>query len=611
MTKRPHGIVAPALALLCAIPFLMPANAAETPATAAPEAAASPDTDSPDSSAAPAPAASPVAAGSAASGATHVDHYRINTYHTGFIDAKLRPPLSILWRRSTEALSGATTTGTTSASSGALDLSSPVYANKVVYFAAGKHVYAVNADNGGVAWKYPATDDDADVYRSTPALDSGALYIGNDGSELVKLDMKTGKKLWSCKTEGPVRTPPVVTSGVVYFGCEDLNFYAVNAETGKKIWKYAVDSGIVTSATMAGSTVVFGTSDNTLFALNSSTGRRIWQAQINSDPRTSPPVFAENLIVGSGTQLVAMSIRNGSVRWSKPLSSEVCAPVTVGAGSIYAASQDQQIAAFTDRGRQRWTKTLAYPATGAPLLTSDALLVATQRGIIYALDPQSGDVKWEYVMVPTGTPKARAKAFANVRCAPIVADGTLYVLSDDGVMTAFRPDSADSVPPRIVAYRPASNTRVGGVRIPYAVTLVDDGSGINPDSISLKVDGVAVKDVVYDPTTNAVHMDPKIEQSAVVTSTLSDGSHEAVLSATDWRGNTVTHSWGFRVDNALNPKGIKILSPDDIPQAEQAPPPPPRRGVNRTQPAQPVNPPPPGASDPNGAPPPPPPFPAP
>jgi outer membrane protein assembly factor BamB len=73
---------------------------------------------------------------------------------------------------------------------------------------------------------------------TSPAVESGVVYVGSDDKNLWALNADTGTKLWTYATGGVVESDPAVAGGVVYVGSSDYNVYALNARTGAKLWSY-------------------------------------------------------------------------------------------------------------------------------------------------------------------------------------------------------------------------------------------------------------------------------------------------------------------------------------------------------------------------------------
>ena len=93
-----------------------------------------------------------------------------------------------------------------------------------------------------------------------------------------------------------------------------------------------------------------------------------------------------------------------------------------------------------------------------------------------------------------------------------------------------------------------------------AASVVDIGSGLNPATLSIKLDGRAL-DAIFDADRNLVIYTTK--PSGKITDTpLTDGRHTVTINAADWRGNKSSQTWSFVVNNSL-----PVNSPKAAPSA--------------------------------------------
>jgi outer membrane protein assembly factor BamB len=480
--------------------------------------------------------------------------FRGDSGHTGYTADPMPTPLSLLWRHTTASARG--------------NLSSPIEADGVVYFGSGPNVYAINTSDGTQKWQFPATGAAAAAFGTTPTLADRFLYFGGDDARLYKINAATGAQVWAQKVGGPVRSSPVVEDGIVYFGSADSHLYAVRADTGAQVWAYAAGGSITTSPIISDGQVIFACTDNKIYSVNAATARLNWAQRLASDPSIAPPALANGLLfTGAGDTLYALNERSGTVRWSTRLPSELSNMPTVHGDTVYVATEERRLYALsTVRGQLRWKARLAYP-TGAPaLLAGTTLLVPAQHGVVHGFDAQTGTLKWQYVVQAAGTATQPLYSSTDINGAPAWADKTLYILSDDGTVSAFQSGAVDTVPPQIAQVSPFPASVVSGVRVPYSASLVDVGTGINPSTVSLSVDGSAIGLAQYDPSRNAINVDLSRDTRGDANRPLADGAHQMLLRAQDWRGNAVSRTWAFIVDNRLNPAvapPVTATQPDD------------------------------------------------
>ena len=489
-----------------------------------------------------------------------VEYYRSNIGHTGVAAEKLTPPLSLVWRHTTGQAKN--------------NPASAVFADSTAFFVSAGFVYAVNSHDGTLKWQYPSGAKSSTYFATTPALSGGALYVTDDNGQVYKLEAATGHELWTRKLDGAIRSAPVLSGGMVYFGSGNSHCYALSADTGQVVWDVATNGAVTTSPTITGGLIVFTSSDNNVYSLSARTGHKAWSIPFDADPSILPVVYdGAALYVTAGDTIYGLDPGNGARRFTRTLPTNILQPPTISRDAVYVITQTNVLYALTSAGRSRWHVTLNGAASAPPLLAGNLLLIATQSGILSGYDISDGKHVWQYVMQATATDSQPKSANANVAAAPILAGGTLYVVSDDGSLSAFRSDAPDDVSPQLTQLVPEANSTVPSAGLSYGAYLADDGSGIDPATVSLSLDGQADAKAQYQAGQNAVYETPD--------SPLAEGSHRITVKAVDWRGNATTKSWSFTVNDhpasaqpgSLNPNAPNYPGSGRNPVAPPPPPP--------------------------------------
>ena len=112
----------------------------------------------------------------------------------------------------------------------------------------------------------------------------GRVFVGSrDDHKVYAFDAVTGNTLWTATTSDWVQTSPAVNNGVVYIGNNSGNVYAYNAETGGLIWQSPVAPGFAfgSSPTVANGVLYIASAldasathfDGKLYALDAATGQ--------------------------------------------------------------------------------------------------------------------------------------------------------------------------------------------------------------------------------------------------------------------------------------------------------------------------------------------------
>ncbi len=141
-----------------------------------------------------------------------------------------------------------------------------------------------------------------------------------------------------------------------------------------------------------------------------------------------------------------------------------------------------------------------------------------------------------------------ANTYPNITASPVISDGRLYVMSDDGALHCFRPDALDVAKPTITSQVPVRATEMNGTPpILMGAIVSDEGSGIDAGSIKMTLDGQPVE-YTYQPNSGWVYYRTPVTQPI---QPLETGRHTVELTVSDWKGNVATSTWSFTIDNTL------------------------------------------------------------
>jgi outer membrane protein assembly factor BamB len=362
--------------------------------------------------------------------------------------------------------SGATNVLQWSAASGSdrVEASPVIGPDGTVYIGAddGK-VYAFNGATGSIRWAVAVQPQGVD---STAAIGAdGSVYVGA-GKSLVALDAATGTEKWRFATNGDVESSPTIApDGTLYVGADDSRVYALDSSNGALKWYFVFpdDSNTDSSPALgADGTVYIGSDKGTLYALDGKTGTLNWSFAAVGEISGAPALSSDGAVYFSAlnsakteARTYALDGASGRQKWVKSLPSDSKVSVALGAdGSIFASgvklpivpivpgagsavSQAVVWALDGKTGEQKWERLLEPGAQGvtAPSLGADGTVYVHAEkpvapggfGMLSALDPLTGAVKWEF-----------ATNGSSNSSPAIGADGTVYVGSDDGKVYAIR-----------------------------------------------------------------------------------------------------------------------------------------------------------------------------
>ena len=204
------------------------------------------------------------------------------------------------------------------------------------------------ANNGTLAWTNPAIA--ASSVRSSPAVDSGLVFFGQDNGSVMALNETTGQQLWTRSLNGVtiVGSAPAVYNGRIYVGT-DNGFFQLNEFTGARITPFLSPNSNTTSAAVAVGAVYFGSGTGYVYKVNATTGGQIWRATIGTAVNSSPA-----LALGTGTVLVgandgylyALNMTTGGFVWRYLTGGQVSSSPAIADGRAFVGSLDFKLYAI-------------------------------------------------------------------------------------------------------------------------------------------------------------------------------------------------------------------------------------------------------------------------
>ncbi len=371
----------------------------------------------------------------------HADGYSNHAMH----HLDLGADLATAWRRDAGEGSGDETRL----------LSRPIVADgRIFVFDAMSTVRAFEAANGKPLWDIdltPEEEDEGALGGGIAWLD-GRIFAATGYGEVVALDGASGKALWHQRLGTPFRVPPAAADGRVFVIGVDNRTHALAADDGRPLWEHsgiAEEAGLIGGAAPAvdGGIMVSAYSSGELFALRVENGRPVWQDQLLRIARFTPlaslaeirgaPIIDRGLVIAishSG-RMVAVDLRTGARIWE--IDVEGVETPWVAGDFIFAMTTQSELLGISRRdGRIRWVTQLqrfededgsgdALQWAG-PVLGGDRLVAVSSHGQAIAVSPYTGKVI------------GRLELPGEALLAPVVADATLYILTDDANLVALR-----------------------------------------------------------------------------------------------------------------------------------------------------------------------------
>jgi outer membrane protein assembly factor BamB len=334
-------------------------------------------------------------------------------------------------------------------------LSQPVIAKGRVYaMDGGVQVSALDAATGKRIWQVdlkPAGER-GNSFGGGVAFWNDRLYVSTGYAQVFALDPADGRVIWKTAVGAPVRSGPTVADGRIFVVTVDNELVVLATDDGRRLWNH---NGIPETASLLGSAspavdgevVVAAYSSGEIYALAIENGRPLWSDNFSNtrsvnaesslaDIRGRPVLDRGRVFAASHSgRLGAIDLRSGERAWEQDFGS-THTPWVAG-DYVYVLSNDNELVCLTrNDGKTRWVRQLpSYenekkkknPMIWAgPVLGGDRLIVLSSVGDAISISPY------------TGEPLGREEMSAGGYLEPAIADNSLYVLTDDANLSAYR-----------------------------------------------------------------------------------------------------------------------------------------------------------------------------
>ena len=319
-------------------------------------------------------------------------------------------------------------------------------------------VTALSADTGAPLWRTPigseGKDFKASLFGGGAGVDGNVVYATSGVGDVAALNVADGSVIWKVKPAGPLRGAPTIAFGGVYVISQDNQIFALNAATGAVQWQAtaSMEPGSVFGAASPAAgqgTIVAGYSSGEVQAYRYENGRDLWEdalartsmalsvstlTDVDADPVVDRGrVFA----LGQGGRMASYELVTGQRSWEISIAG-ISTPYVIGEW-VYAMTDDGKLLCVARaNGKVRWLQQLArfrvetekkkkdpIRWTG-PILAGGRLIAVNSEGTLSEFSPTDGSL--------LGSTEFKS----SLSQPPVVANNILYVLADDGQITAWR-----------------------------------------------------------------------------------------------------------------------------------------------------------------------------
>lgn len=300
-------------------------------------------------------------------------------------------------------------------------------------------VVALDASSGEKKWKVELEDV---VLGGGVGIGGNLVLVGSTEGEVFALDATTGEQRWQAFVSSEILAAPGANSSIVVVQTQDGRVVGLDPQDGEKRWHFEVDVPVLTmrgtSAPMVSyDSVIVTFANGKVYALSPLSGDLIWENRIAiPQGRTElermvdidgRPVRADNVLYVASYQgrIGALAGASGRGLWYQDASTT--RDLAYGLGQVYLVQKNDGVKAMrASSGQQLWlNEEMTYRKLSSPVVVGGYLAVGDAEGYLHVLSQTDGRFL------------ARIKLGSGISATPLADGDTLYVLDDDGRVTAL------------------------------------------------------------------------------------------------------------------------------------------------------------------------------
>lgn len=320
--------------------------------------------------------------------------------------------------------------------------------------------------------------------RIRPVAVGDQIWVADHEGQITAVNAKSGRIEREIDIELPISAGPAVTDELIMVGTFDGELVVIDRDSGRIDWRAQLSSEILSLPVLHDGIIIARSIDGRVFGLDRSDGSRIWvhdrsvpllTLRGNGDPLTR----AGQVYIGyDDGHVTALKVSDGSVLWEQRVTepegrtelerlADIDGPMLVVGTELYVASYHGRLAGLAlESGRTLWVKEISS-SSGLSLRRTQ--LAATDRDDnVWMVDRRNGATLWRddqllrreltrpvflgglvavgdlegylhFFDVDNGEIVAREKASGSAPAsAPLVIGDTLYLLDEDGDLSAWR-----------------------------------------------------------------------------------------------------------------------------------------------------------------------------
>ncbi len=238
---------------------------------------------------------------------------------------------------------------------------------------------------------------------SSPVIEDGKVFVGNDGGALMCVELETGKKVWQFEAISAIKGSLSIVSSKIFIGTTNGTLHCVSKGTGQELWHFKARGAISATPAVYDNKIYLGSQDGVFYCLDAANGREIWSFKTDMAITGSSCVVDKRVYASVCSKNIPKNIKAEDVQKLK--------------GGVFCLDH------FT--GKLLWQIDVPSGVCSSPAASNGKLYFCSIDGHLYCVDLGKGKILW------------KNKAGGLILSSPTLAYGRVYVSTMDGFLRCY------------------------------------------------------------------------------------------------------------------------------------------------------------------------------
>lgn len=275
------------------------------------------------------------------------------------------------------------------------------------------------------------------------------LFITTSFGDVMCVEAKSGKNIWTKSLATPIRAAPTVFDGRIFVVTVNNEIFALSCKSGEELWDYA---GIVEPSSLLGGSapavssqaLVVALTSGEIYSLSPDGGRLLWSDTMTPAIRIDSvssiahirarPIIEESTVylASHGGRIGAYDILTGKKHWTTEIGA-LRTPALSGNFIFLITTNDDLVCILKSTGQVRWAVPLPrkresddVTTWAGPVIVNNQLAIVSTSGQMTLVDVADGKISKN---IDLGS---------SCQMSPIAAEKTIFILTDSGTLQAWR-----------------------------------------------------------------------------------------------------------------------------------------------------------------------------